>query len=91
MIHDFIFPLIAGMGIGAIIAFLSVSLGRSPVLERRRWKAIWANERWLKDLQDFIDQAFKEIKEIHHAIELVVQVILGLHPEARRVLEEAVK
>jgi hypothetical protein len=59
MIHDFIVPLIVGMGIGAIIAFLSVSLGRSPVLERRRWKAIWANERWLKDVQEWIDETIE--------------------------------
>lgn len=30
-------------------------------LERRRWAAIWANERWLKDLQDEIVRIGKKV------------------------------
>ncbi len=82
MIHDFVVPLIAGMGIGAIIAFLSVSLGRSPVLERRRWKAIWANERWLKDLQDWQVKAESDLQKLVEA--LVDQGSLVLFKEVEK-------
>lgn len=60
-------------------------------MSARRWRAkierrFAENEKWLKDLQDFNDEAHQEVKRAHRGIELVVGVILKLHPDAKMVL-----
>ncbi len=64
MIHEFVMAAALGMVVGFVITIAAIAVGRSPVLERRRWKAIWANERWLKDLQDFIGEHDRTIQSL---------------------------
>lgn len=64
MILELLMAAALGMIVGFVITVAAIMVGRSPVLERRRWREIWALGKWLKDLQDFIDDAFEEIKRI---------------------------
>lgn len=51
MVAEIVQAALLGLLVGVVIGVIATLA--KPGLERRRWKAIWENERWLKDLQDF--------------------------------------
>lgn len=61
------------LGGGILAGWLMGVLVGSPTLERRRWKTIWEIERWLKDLQDFIDATNRDVQALQERIGLTAE------------------